>query len=250
MKSYVVHLIRHGTTAGNEQGRYVGSTDLPLSAAGEKRLRRLRSGRGYPEAQVCLSSPMKRCTETLRILYPEAKPILVRDFRECDFGEWEGKTAREIAASDERFRRWISGGGGQPVVPPGGESGGEFARRVCAAFERLVEGMMRSGTLSAVIVAHGGVLMAVLSAYGLPRAKFYDWMTQPGCGYSMRITPGLWMRSKVGEVFAKIPAGPGNGGDRSERIVLDLAREAADRAYGEKEGKDKRENPQGNGEEK
>ena len=59
-------------------------------------------------------------------------------------------------------------------------------------------------------------------------------MTEPGCGYSMRITPGLWMRSKVGEVFAKIPAGPENGREHSERMIIDLAREAAERAYGKK----------------
>lgn len=233
MKSYVVHLIRHGTTAGNEQGRYIGSTDLPLSEAGARRLRLLKREHKYPQAQVYVASPMKRCTETLRILYPEAKPILIEDLRECSFGDWEGKTAEEIAASDGRFRRWIAGGG-EPVAPPNGEDGGAFARRVCAAFEKLVEGLMRSGTTSAAVVAHGGVLMAILAACGLPRAEFYDWMTDPGCGYSMRITPGLWMRSKVGEVFAKIPAGPESEREHKERIVVDLAREAADRAYGKK----------------
>jgi alpha-ribazole phosphatase len=204
LKSYTIHLIRHGLTAGNAEGRYIGSTDLPLSAEGIKRLKKLAKKAPYPKADVYFCSPLKRCTQTMKILYPEAKPILMNDLRECDFGEWEGKTAKEIAAKDPAFARWIAGEG-KEVVPPGGESGAQFFQRTCAAFEKIVKGLMTSGITSAVIVAHGGSLMSILSAYGLPRAEFYDWMTESGCGYSMRIMPDLWMRSMVGEVYAKIP---------------------------------------------
>ncbi|QAT49203.1 histidine phosphatase family protein [Caproiciproducens sp. NJN-50] len=236
MKSYTVHFIRHGTTEGNEQGRYIGSTDLALSPGGAEHLHALGKKHSYPTAQVYLCSPMRRCTETMGILYPEAKPTLISGLRECDFGDWEGKTAGEIAGEDGRFRRWIAGDG-EPVTPPNGEDGSAFAQRVCAAFEKIVEDLMRSGTTSTVIVTHGGVVMSILAAYGLPRAKFYDWMSEPGCGYSMRIIPGLWMRSRVGEVFSEIPVRPKQDGEGGERILIDLAREAADRAFGEKERK-------------
>lgn len=241
MKSYTVHLIRHGLTKGNEEGRYIGSTDLPLSAEGEGRLRALRAKGPYPQAQAFFTSPLKRCVQTLNVLYPSAKPIVIDDLRECSFGAWEGKTAQEIATDDPMFARWIAGGGGQ-VTPPGGESGGAFAQRVCAAFEKIVEGLMRSGTTSAVIVTHGGALMSILAAYGLPKAKFYDWMTECGCGYSMRITPGLWMRSMVGEVYSKIPGGgrlPGEPVHDGGVMMMDIAREAAERAFGEKDGEKK-----------
>ncbi|MCI1966244.1 MAG: histidine phosphatase family protein [Oscillospiraceae bacterium] len=236
MKSYTIHLIRHGTTDGNEQGQYIGSTDLPLSAQGAGRLRALQKKHPYPQAQAYLCSPMLRCKETMLILYPDAKPILISDLRECDFGDWEGKTAGQIAEEDDRFRRWISGNG-EPVTPPNGEDGGTFARRVCAAFEKIVGGLLRSGTTSAVMVMHGGAIMSILATYGLPKAKFYDWMTEPGCGYSMRITPGLWMRSKVGEVYAQIPERPRQDDTDHERILIDLARKAADDAFGKQEKK-------------
>lgn len=238
MKSYTIHLIRHGVTEGNEQGRYIGSTDLPLSAAGKEQLLALGGRHPYPQAQAYFSSPMRRCTETTRILYPDAKPILIPDLRECSFGDWEGKTAEEISAEDGRFRQWIAGNG-EPVSPPNGEDGASFARRVCAAFEKIVEGLMRSGMTSAVLMMHGGAMMSVLATYGLPRAQFYDWMTQPGCGYSMRIVPGLWMRSRVGEVYAEIPEKPKQEGQSEERILVDLAREAADRAFGKREEQQK-----------
>lgn len=234
MKSYTIHFIRHGITEGNFLGQYIGSTDLPLAQEGAAQLENLKWLYTYPKAQVYYCSPMLRCVQTLRILYPEAQPVLVNDLRECDFGDWEGKTAEEIAAQDEHFSEWM--GSGKTVTPPNGESGGVFMQRVCAAFEKIVEGMLRSGTDSAVIVAHGGTIMSILSAYGIPRANFYDWMTESGCGYSLRITPGLWMRSMVAEVYETIPpraeSAQGDG-----KLVIDLAREAADRAYGEKEGK-------------
>ncbi|MCI1982342.1 MAG: histidine phosphatase family protein [Oscillospiraceae bacterium] len=234
MKSYTIHLIRHGQTEGNEAGRYIGRTDLPLSSRGERHLKDLAEEYRYPQADVYFTSPLKRCIQTLKILYPQAKPVVIDGFRECDFGAWEGKTAQEIAAGDPSFARWISGGG-KSVSPPGGEGSAVFMHRVCESFEKVVEGLLRSGTTSAVIVAHGGTLMTILSAYGMPRARFYDWMTESGRGYSMRITPGLWMRSMVGEVYAKIPEGPHE--EEPEGIpMIDLVREAADRAFGAEKG--------------
>jgi alpha-ribazole phosphatase len=231
MKSYTIHLIRHGITQGNLLGQYVGRTDLPLADEGIAQIEKLKRSNPYPTAQVYYCSPLKRCVQTLHLLYPGEQPIVVDDFRECDFGDWEGKTAEELAGESD-FTKWIESN--RTVTPPNGEGGGEFMQRVCAAFEKVVEGMMRSGTTSAVIIAHGGTIMSLLSAYGLPRANFYDWMTDNGCGYSLRITPGLWMRSMVAEVYATIPPKPETG-EGSQKLVIDLAREAADRAFGNKE---------------
>ena len=205
MKSYVIHLIRHGITEGNLLGQYIGSTDSPLAPQGIEQLEQLRKKYRYPQAAVYYSSPLSRCTQTLRILYPDANAILVPDLRECDFGDWEGKTAAELEKEDPTFLEWMKTGA--QAQPKNGENGGVFMQRVCAAFEKIVEGMLRSGTTSAVIVTHGGCIMSILSAYGLPRANFYDWLTDNGCGYTLRITPGLWMRSMVAEVEATLPGG-------------------------------------------
>ena len=43
MKYYKLHLIRHGLTQGNLDGRYIGSgTDLPLCAEGRAQLEELK----------------------------------------------------------------------------------------------------------------------------------------------------------------------------------------------------------------
>lgn len=229
VKTYQIHLIRHGLTDGNTQGRYIGRTDLPLSAQGVRELRELASRYEYPQAELYYTSPMLRCIQTMNLLYPGTDCFEVPGLREVDFGKWEGKTAQELEG-EPLFCQWLEEGGA--ASPPEGESALEFSQRVCAAFENLVDNMMRTGITSAVIVAHGGVLMAILAAYGLPRANFYDWITGPGRGYSLRASPNLWMSGRVVEVYDVIPEGLPPAQEDGQRLIIDLGREAADRAYG------------------
>ena len=50
MKYYKLHLIRHGLTQGNLDGRYIGSgTDLPLCAEGRAQLEELKAKFQYPD---------------------------------------------------------------------------------------------------------------------------------------------------------------------------------------------------------
>ena len=49
MKYYKLHLIRHGLTAGNLQGLYIGSgSDLPLCDEGRAQLKTLKKDFDYP----------------------------------------------------------------------------------------------------------------------------------------------------------------------------------------------------------
>ena len=156
----------------------------------------------YPFTQVVFSSPLKRCTETCKILYPNLTPLIIANLSECNFGEWEGKTADELK-EDEDFQKWLAGD--NTVKPPRGESNADFIRRVCRMFESIVEGLMKTGTTESAIVTHGGVIMTLLAVYGLPQAKPFEWTMDNGFGYSVRITPMLWQRDKVAEVYRRIP---------------------------------------------
>ena len=90
-------------------------------------------------------------------------------------------------------------------VLPGGESNAEFFSRVCGAFEKIVEGMIKSSTQTAAIVGHAGVLMAILACYGLPEAPMAHWQMEAGYGFKLRITPSLWMRANKLEVADTAP---------------------------------------------
>ena len=46
----------------------------------------------YPKVDRLYVSPMKRTVETAEIIYPDMDYKIVADMRECNFGEFEGKT--------------------------------------------------------------------------------------------------------------------------------------------------------------
>ncbi|WP_294909666.1 histidine phosphatase family protein [uncultured Ruminococcus sp.] len=202
MKSYIIHFIRHGAIDETLSGKYIGTTDVPLSDKGKMDLKKLDYEYRYPGTQVVFTSPLKRCTETCRILYPEQNPLSIANLSECNFGEWEGKTAEELK-NDPDFEKWLAGD--NSVKPPRGESNADFTRRICRMFESIVEGLIKTGTTESVIVTHGGVIMTLLAVYGLPQAKPFEWTMDNGFGYSLRVTPMLWQRDKVCEVFQTIP---------------------------------------------
>lgn len=202
MKSYQIHFIRHGITDGNLAGKYIGSTDLPLCSEGISRIRELSEKYDYPGAGAFITSPMLRCRQTMELLYPDAKHIEIDGLRECDFGEFEGMTVKELEKSKD-FAQWISAGA--DFAPLGGESGEHFSSRVFSAFESIVKGLMKIGVTSTVIVTHGGVISMLLSRYGLPQADTSEWACEPGCGYSVRIHPQLWMSGQVMEIYDTLP---------------------------------------------
>lgn len=202
MQSYVIHFIRHGDIADTLKGQYIGTTDVPLSEQGIRNIKEYDSKYIYPGTQVVFTSPLKRCTETAKLIYPQQNPLVIDQLAECSFGDWEGKTAEELK-NDTTFQDWLAGKSGSK--PPHGESGAEFTERVCLVFEQIVDGLMKTNNTEAVIVTHGGVIMTLLSVYGLPQAKPFEWVMDNGFGYSVRTNPMLWQRDRVVEVYRKIP---------------------------------------------
>lgn len=202
MKSYNIHFIRHGDIAETKNGAYIGITDVSLSSDGREELKKLDSTCRYPYAPVLFSSPLKRCIETCEIIYPGKEPIVVDELSEMNFGLWEGKTAEDLKNHPD-FNKWLSGD--TSVKPPEGESSADFTRRVCLMFQKIVDGLISTGHTEAVIVTHGGVIMTLMAVYGFPQAKPFEWACESGTGYSIRITPMLWQRDRVSEVYRTIP---------------------------------------------
>jgi len=64
---------------------------------------------------------------------------------------------------------------------------------------------MKTGTTQAAIVGHAGVLMTILSCYGLPEAPMAHWQMDAGYGFKLRITPSLWMQTNKLEVIDTAP---------------------------------------------
>ncbi|MCM1364728.1 MAG: histidine phosphatase family protein [Faecalibacterium sp.] len=203
MKTYQLHIIRHGLTAGNLEGLYIGHTDVPLCEDGIAQIEEMKRDMIYPQSQFVFSGPLKRCTQTSQLIYPDVKPIIIQELTEYDFGEFDGKNAAELHEKQPLFDRWLAGEPG--IKPPFGESNIEFTERICSCFVKIVDGILKTGTDNAAVITHGGVIMTLLANFALPEAEAHEWMTPSGCGYTLRITPSLWMAGKKLEVIEEIP---------------------------------------------
>ena len=198
MKTLRIHLIRHGATDANCAGQYIGcKTDLPLSPEGLNELRILRDDIEYPEIERLYSSPLLSCRQTGAVLYPDMDIIPVSDLREYDFGSFEGKTAAELE-SDPNFIPWTSG---KLSAPPGGEDNSEFIKRLCIGLNKIVIDMANDGVTDAGVIMHGGAIMMLLGVCAVPRHKPVEWTADCGRGYSLCITPSLYHKSGVVEVY-------------------------------------------------
>ncbi len=171
-----INLIRHGRTKGNSEKRYIGRTDEPLSGEGEKDL---QSG-NYPDCEKVYVSPMLRCRQSAQIIYPAKTKIIIDDFRECDFGIFEGHNYEELS-DNPLYTKWLDSYGTMDF--PQGEGIKDFKMRTVRAFDKIIEREMCTCKDSCIsIVAHGGTIMAILERYESLH-DYYRWQAANGCGY-------------------------------------------------------------------
>lgn len=193
-----IYLIRHSMTKGNLEHRYIGSrTDEPLCEAGV----RLLSGVVYPPVDRVFASPMRRCTETAKLLWPDVSPVYEDRLRECDFGDFENKNYLELSHNQD-YQKWIDSGGAMAF--PGGESQEEFRKRCREGFYDCVESCIRDGVKTAAFVVHGGTIMSILSACGVPAKDYFSWQVKNGEGFLVRVDKEFWSCEKTAEVLRKL----------------------------------------------
>ncbi len=169
-----INFIRHGKTAGNLEKRYIGRTDEPLCDAGINELRSI----AYPDCELVVASPMKRCLQTAVLIYPDKKIVTYTELRECYFGDFEGKNHVELSENPD-YRKWLDNGGLGAF--PNGENSAVFRARSVNGFLKAVEENKTANTISFVV--HGGTIMCILEKLAVPHMEFYDFMTENGHGY-------------------------------------------------------------------
>ncbi len=160
-------LVRHGQTVWHHGNRYAGSSDVELNETGVEEARALarRFEEEPPDLIVC--SPLIRAVETARTVADACGMELLVDerLRETDFGEWEGKTLKEIRAADPVAAKRFEA---DPVEHgfPGGEPLPAAARR---ALEALRELDAEHPAEEVLVVAHNTLIRLVLcSLLGIP----------------------------------------------------------------------------------
>ena len=202
MRGYRISLIRHGLTEANDQGIYIGRTDYPLSAKGESELCSKMEMYEYPSVQRVYSSPLRRCTETAEILFPDADTQIVEDLIELNFGEFEGKSVDELINRDD-YKEWLKGG--LENRPPKGESMEELCVRTYKALNEIVMDMMNDGITHCAVVTHAGIISNMLSCFGLPKVNPKEISCLSGEGFEIIVTAKMWQQSQAFEILGVVP---------------------------------------------
>jgi alpha-ribazole phosphatase len=91
-------LVRHGLTEFNEDRRFMGYSDIELSAAGRQQAERLRDYLTDEKIDAVYSSDLKRAVEMAEIICEGRglEIIACPELRECNYGTCEGLTFSEI----------------------------------------------------------------------------------------------------------------------------------------------------------
>ncbi len=180
-------LVRHFPTKGNRLKKYIGRTDEPLDDEAE------RIVINYPYVEAVVITPMLRCRQTAKLLFPENRYLVCDQLRETDFGDFEGKTYEELKENPD-YQAWISGGASGKV--PNGESRGEFVKRCMDGCHKFIKNLLDQQIESAAFVIHGGTIMAILSELAVEEKDFYDWQIKNGRAFSLELDEQLWKERK------------------------------------------------------
>lgn len=157
-----IDLLRHGECQGGEI--YRGSTDVQLTDRGWQQMESsLHSDVAHAERpwDRIVSSPLQRCR-----LFAESKaqqlniPVQVHaDFREMDFGDWEGRSIEEVHRVDaEAVTRFYKDPG--TISPPGGESMQLVQGRLLIAWQQVLAAHQGEHLL---LIQHGGTIRILLA---------------------------------------------------------------------------------------
>ena len=166
----------HSTSRDNELGLASGHLDPPLSSLG--RMQASEIGPRYENCglAVIYTSDLTRAIATARIAFAGQPIPIVSDarLRECDYGDWSGRPAKEIDAAKVRFID-------EPF--PGGESFQDVVTRVNGVLQEI-----RKGRGAALIVGHRATwysLEHMLKGRPLREVVTAPWSWQPGWEYEL-----------------------------------------------------------------
>lgn len=197
-------LLRHTESVTNELRVWTGQMDTGLSERGAALLAELCSRCDYPTGELYFSSPLKRCLDSLRIVYGREADYSLPEFGECALGELEGRGYTNLD-DDPDYIAWIK----EPETPVrGGESFNAFTRRARSGFLRMARICEERGVSSAVAVLHGNVMRAILCGFVEPARPHRLWEI-PNCGgylfdYAPGARPPLPYETIPGFLFAPV----------------------------------------------
>jgi alpha-ribazole phosphatase len=164
-------LIRHGATDCSRARRYCGCSDPPLNDEGIRQARHLAVRLKGTRIDRVYSSDLERARQTAEIVFPKHAIELAADWREMNFGLFEGLTHEQIMDRyPTLYQAWIS----NPIEVkiPEGEGLCDLNKRVQESISAAVS-QHEGGTVA--VVTHGGpIRVALCDALRLGPALFWQ----------------------------------------------------------------------------
>jgi len=163
-----VVLVRHGETEWSLSVQHTGSTDIPLTPAGEQAARRLATQLSpLPFARV-LTSPLLRARRTCELAGFADRARIEPDLVEWNYGAYEGITSAQIHAEAPGWQVFTDG-------CPDGESPEQVGQRVDRVLAQL-----RGGEGPALLFAHGHLLRVLVARWiDLPPSEGRRFLLDP-----------------------------------------------------------------------
>ena len=111
----IVYLARHGETAWSLTGQHTGLTDLPLTQHGEAVARNLANRLKHLSFEAVFVSTLRRARRTCELAGFGDIAVIDPDLVEWNYGDYEGRTTKEIRAERPGWQLFRDG-------CPGGET--------------------------------------------------------------------------------------------------------------------------------
>ncbi|WP_238013297.1 histidine phosphatase family protein [Dactylosporangium sp. AC04546] len=147
-------VVRHGQTEWSASGRHTSVTDLDLTRDGVDRARGLARALAARPFVAVVSSPRKRARRTAELAGLTITDVDA-DIAEWDYGDYEGRTTKEIRAERPGWDLWTDG-------CPAGESPEQVTVRL-DRFLAKVRPMLALGDVA--VVSHGHASRALAARW-------------------------------------------------------------------------------------
>ena len=152
-------LIRHGQTDANVNKQYCGFSDSPLNSKGKLQAKQLKDQFKDIKIDAFYSSDLARAVETAQIIFPNEPIKVMKNFREYNFGVFEGLTYVQIMVHySDIYSKWINDPSTESI--PEGDSYITFSERIREGLQLLLE---ENDGKRIVLVTHSGPIRLMLS---------------------------------------------------------------------------------------
>ncbi len=163
-----ITFLRHAETEFNKNNLFCGTSECDITEDGQKLAQNLKNE--LPNFDYYYCSPLKRTSETLKALFPNAVPIIDDRITEICLGVWEGIPKTSV---NQELRQAFKKGSFTPV---GAESNESVQERVISFLNYLFYTYVSDEKI--LVVTHNGFLRTTANLLGLkPISKNLEYFT-------------------------------------------------------------------------